>query len=238
MKKIIFKPSKIKEKKYLSLINKRLNHLFKLSREKLLRKKFKVIDSSLDEVERLAQNILTQIYDPVEVQNEIEEYFISLFSQVDKNMMRQTHTPLFSSSTELLDLIVSNNVQLVTSLYTENIKKLRGLVTHSIIEGTPVQNIQEEIRKMQDISNNRAQTIARTETAKATSQLNRKRFKEIGVTRARWSTAHDDRVRLCHKDRDGKEYDIKKGCYSNCDKRFLQTGEDFSCRCGMLIVLK
>jgi SPP1 gp7 family putative phage head morphogenesis protein len=136
---------------------------------------------------------------------------------------------------ELIRLFVERTELLITSLVADEYKELNRILTNAIAEDMTIYAISKEIKKTFNMSTARAETIAITETANITSQLNRSRMKEAGIERAIWSSAKDRRVRRCHLARDGEEYDIEKGCFSGCDGRHLQTGQEPRCRCAMVI---
>lgn len=80
------------------------------------------------------------------------------------------------------------------------------------------------------VSSSRAQLIARDQTLKLNASVTRTRHEAAGVTRYRWSTSNDERVRPRHKELNGKTFayddppDTGDGDTNN-------PGEDFQCRC-------
>jgi SPP1 gp7 family putative phage head morphogenesis protein len=235
---MIFKSPKSKELEYTKYIRGQVNNIFKNTREIIKKKgKLRFKDELVDDVEQLLKEILTKSFNEAKVNNFVSAYFLSLNILLDKRLQAGLGVTVGLINKELLDLIVSQNVQLISTLHADLLKDIQFIITQSIIEGETIPQITSKIRAVQDKGLFRAETIAITETAKASSQLNRARFKELGIVKARWSTAKDDRVRDCHKNRNGKEYDLSKGLYSGCDDKTLQVGEDFRCRCGMLIVI-
>lgn len=80
--------------------------------------------------------------------------------------------------------------------------------------------------------------ISRNQLSNFNAVMNKVRSQELGLTKAIWSTSKDERVRSSHKDRDGKEFDISKGCYGSKDGLYLQPGEYFNCRCTAKIIVE
>ena len=101
-------------------------------------------------------------------------------------------------------------------------------------------SIEETIRvlkiKLLDLLHSKRETVATTEIAHYTRVVGESKALEYGLTKGVWITRHDTFVRESHTVRDGEEFDIQKGCYHAIDKRFIKTGEEINCRCGMGIL--
>jgi SPP1 gp7 family putative phage head morphogenesis protein len=97
--------------------------------------------------------------------------------------------------------------------------------------GSSYDEILKEFKKDSKVKVNHAKFIARNQVANFNSISSKIRAQNLGITKAIWRTAHDERVRQCHKVRDGKEYDLSEGLYSSCDGKKLHVGTDYNCRC-------
>lgn len=84
---------------------------------------------------------------------------------------------------------------------------------------------------------NHAKFIARNQLANFNGISNKLRAQKVGITKAVWVTSKDERVRPSHQQRNGKEFDLKKGLYSSLDGKYLLTGVDYQCRCISRMVL-
>jgi SPP1 gp7 family putative phage head morphogenesis protein len=81
--------------------------------------------------------------------------------------------------------------------------------------------------------------IARDQTAKLNGRITQKQHRDAGVTRYKWSTSGDERVRECHGSFDGKiySYDSPPEIWYSTKKGIVYTGrhcnpmEDYQCRC-------
>jgi len=138
---------------------------------------------------------------------------------------------------EIIKQFVERAELLITTLLQDEYKELQRVLSNAIVEGKSIPDIAKEIKEVFSTSNARAEAIAITETANINSQLNRTRMKEANISKAIWSSARDKRVRRCHLARDGKTYEIEKGCFSSCDGRYIQVGQEVRCRCAMVIVV-
>ena len=96
-----------------------------------------------------------------------------------------------------------------------------------------IYNLQKEAKK----GSYRAELIARNEIKTLNTQLTKKRAKKMGVKKAAWRGTLDERERECHRAREGKVYDIDKGCYHSCDGKTISPGEEINCRCVAELVV-
>lgn len=133
----------------------------------------------------------------------------------------------------------SDNMELWIKNFTEDmIGELREDVEENAMQGYRFDKLIDKIRDRSSVSANKAKFLARQETALFMSQYRRERFSEAGVTRYRWSTSRDGRVRDTHKNLDGTVQfysqppivDVRTGRRAN-------PGADFNCRCVDLPIL-
>lgn len=111
----------------------------------------------------------------------------------------------------LLDDAVAANVALIRTIPTRYFDDLEQLVRRSVRAGRRHEELAEEIRTRfmssagEDLTKatKRAELIARDQTAKLTSDLARVRQERLGVSRYRWRTSLDERVREEHAAREG-----------------------------------
>jgi len=97
----------------------------------------------------------------------------------------------------------TQNVRLVSSVPQQEHTQISRIALEGVRSGKPVREIQAEIRERHNISRHRAQTIARTETAKLNSELTERRQREIGISTYYWRAGRDERVRASHGVLDG-----------------------------------
>ena len=88
--------------------------------------------------------------------------------------------------------------------------KVRDSVIDGLKQGKTFRDMQRDIMKQaQDITENRAMTIARTEVVKASAEGVEQGLLEAGVEWMIWMTARDNRVCPVCKELDGKRYRVK-----------------------------
>jgi SPP1 gp7 family putative phage head morphogenesis protein len=78
------------------------------------------------------------------------------------------------------------------------------------------------------MSDNRAKLIARDQTAKLNSDLNRFRQDQAGVDKYVWRTSQDERVRARHRGLEGKVYEWGEPTGAEDG---LPPGQPIQCRC-------
>ena len=83
---------------------------------------------------------------------------------------------------------------------------MQELALKAVVAGTRSDSIRDEILRNNEVTLNRATLIARTETAKAVSNLTQARAEQAGVTHYIWRTMEDEAVRSSHAELDGKVF--------------------------------
>jgi SPP1 gp7 family putative phage head morphogenesis protein len=125
-----------------------------------------------------------------------------------------------------LTLFSSQNAQLIEKLSSDEMDRVSGIVERGLQQGLRFTEIVEPIQKSFGISHRHARLIARDQTSKLNASLTKLRQEEVGITRYRWQTSGDERVRPTHKANDGKIFEW--------DKPPPITGHpshDVNCRC-------
>lgn len=122
----------------------------------------------------------------------------------------------------------TRNAGLIKGLGEDVVSRVQRVVTTAVINGKPAAMLRQELTEQFNIADRRAKLIARDQIAKLTSDLNRERHQQAGVTEYRWLTSHDERVRPLHKSLDGKVY--KYGQPTGAEGG-LPPGQPIACRC-------
>jgi uncharacterized protein with gpF-like domain len=156
--------------------------------------------------------------------------------------------------THKLDAFRAENVDLITSIPEQMLDEVGDTVEAAWTTGTRVEDLAEQIQKRFDVTESRADLIARDQTLKLNSQLASSRAAASGITRARWCTSNDERVRgnpaglypnpsktgkprPDHYHLDGQEYTVGVGLVVSPDGRVCEPGQDYQCRCTAEFVL-
>lgn len=147
---------------------------------------------------------------------------------------------------DLLRKWVEENVDLIKTVPAENLGRLKATILDGYQKGTSTKVLTKQIMDDYRMSKDHARMIVRDQMAKLNGQITRKEQEDIGVTKYKWRTAGDSRVRDCHKALDGKVFEwanppemwhmTKTGIVY--EGRFCNPMEDYQCRCVAIPVLE
>lgn len=129
---------------------------------------------------------------------------------------------------DYLEAAALRNAGLIKGLSDDMVKRVQTTVTNSVINGRTAADLRAELTRQFQIEDRRAQLIARDQTAKLNSDLNRIRHQQAGITEYTWRTAADERVRPRHRELEGKVY--KYGEPTGAEEG-LPPGQPINCRC-------
>lgn len=119
----------------------------------------------------------------------------------------------------------------------EQIERLRDTVTKFANTGYRKPALIEMIQNEWEVSKNKAKFLARQETSLYMSKLRRERFLDAGVSKYKWSTSHDERVRKRHEHLNGKIFTFGNPPVTDDKGNRNEPGEDFNCRCVAIPLL-
>jgi SPP1 gp7 family putative phage head morphogenesis protein len=95
--------------------------------------------------------------------------------------------------------------------------------------GLRVEELAKLLGERGEVSESRAELIARDQTSKLNAALNEERQTAAGVAEYVWSTSKDERVRESHKELEGETFSWSSPPI--IDGEPLNPGEDICCRC-------
>jgi SPP1 gp7 family putative phage head morphogenesis protein len=114
-------------------------------------------------------------------------------------------TELFTMPTgDLYHRLMVEQVKLIKSLPIDAANRVHEIVTGNIYSGARPTKLIEEIMRTGEVTKSRANLIARTETARASSTFVEARARHIGSTGYLWKTVRDRAVRPSHRAMEGK----------------------------------
>lgn len=155
-----------------------------------------------------------------------------LYSQIEKkigiNAVSLKSTEGLSAN---MNALIAETSQWAKKLRDETIANYTNDTLRNMAQGKPLDDIIDNFRGMEEKRKNHSKMVARTQISTFNSLSSKVRAQNLGITKGIWVTARDERVRSCHKDRDGKEFDLSEGLYSSCDNKTLLPGVDYNCRC-------
>jgi len=127
--------------------------------------------------------------------------------------------------------------QWIKKMRDDTLQQWTSQTLRQMAEGKGLPEILSEFDGMVEQRKGHAKMVARTQISTFNSLTSKARAQNLGITKAIWRTAGDERTRTCHQARDGKEYLLSEGLYSSCDGKTLLPGTDYNCRCTAIMVI-
>ena len=106
------------------------------------------------------------------------------------------------------------------------VSRVDGVITQGVLQGKTNAQVSEQLQKQFGTLKSRANLIARDQTSKFNSDLNRLRQEQAGLKSYEWLTSDDERVRPSHDAHNGKVYSWSKPPVTTGNP-----GDDVNCRC-------
>lgn len=137
---------------------------------------------------------------------------------------------LTAEQEEALFGAIQENVAMIKSIGTEHLEKVQYQVWNAVSSGYNLKELSDELKKIDGVSDRRAELIARQESSKAHAKIEQMKRKQAGITEAIWMHSHAGKQpRISHQRANGKVFDIEKGMY--IDGKWILPGEEINCRC-------
>jgi len=128
---------------------------------------------------------------------------------------------------QLLDLYLENSLQRIRGEEDYLKKVFLQRVQEYVTGQRDSLDIKEIVDQLSDHSAHMARFFARDQLARLNKATTLATFNNAGVTKVKWVTSHDVRVRDSHRKLDGKIFNIKD---------LPQEIDDYNCRCGLIPV--
>ena len=175
-----------------------------------------------------AENIAQGFVNRGNIQNQAE---------VSTNLKNQTGVDLAAylrsspNITEKVNVMTTANVQLIKSIRSQYLDKVKNAVTQALVSGSLNKDLTAQIKALGQTTGKRAMFIARDQSSKLNATLTQARHEDVGVTKYMWSTSGDERVRDSHAEKDGQIFE-----YANPPADTGHPGHDVNCRCVAIAV--
>ncbi len=115
---------------------------------------------------------------------------------------------------------------------TKQVTRLRDMIQQNALSGYNRLELQNLIANEYGVSMSKAKFLARQETSLFMAEVRDERYQDAGVTKYKWSSSQDIRVRELHKELNGKVFDYSSPPIidENTGERGVP-GQAFGCRC-------
>jgi SPP1 gp7 family putative phage head morphogenesis protein len=152
------------------------------------------------------------------------------FSDVDMRRVLGIDLGRRHSAAEV-ERFVEENRRLIRSLAEDQAAEVARIIRADVPERRRAESIAREIEGRFGVSRSRAALIARTETAKLKSQLDRENQQRVGITHYFWHSTGDERVRPMHEELDGTRHAWDDPPIAETNGERHHPGEFPNCRC-------
>lgn len=129
------------------------------------------------------------------------------------------------SSRPRVEGFVHQNVQLIQSVPTRLLDEVEYQVLNAVGKDERAETLADSLEDRFEVSESRAELIARDQVGKLFGQLNQDRQEGLGLTAYVWRTAMDESVRPEHADREGQSFEWGDPPEDG------NPGEPIGCRC-------
>ena len=133
-----------------------------------------------------------------------------------------------------IDAAMLRSANLVKGITDQYATRLAADVMKAATQGKRAADLAKELTANYEWGRKRAKLIARDQIAEFNAQLNKVRQQQVGIEKATWSTAGDERVRPSHAALEGVEFRWDQP--GPLDGMF--PGEDINCRCVARAVIE
>lgn len=123
------------------------------------------------------------------------------------------------------------NVALIKRMSDTYLGQVEQKITDGIRGGERHEDIATQLEHEFDLTETRAQLIARDQVGKFVGELNQFRQEALGIDQYIWRTVHDERVRNAHTDFDGNTYDWDDPPGDGSAEEGDHPGSGINCRC-------
>lgn len=137
------------------------------------------------------------------------------------------HGPIAGAMNDAL----ADNVDLIESISSDYFDELETILADNWANVGDWRDAVEAVGDLGDVTQSRAELIARDQTNKLNAKFNEVRQTSIGVKKYEWVTVGDDRVRPAHEELDGSEHDWDNPP-TDSDGETGHPGEAIQCRCA------
>lgn len=176
-----------------------------------------------------------------DIANQVASKFVVSADNVnEKKTKAQFGVDIYSTDPQMSQVIESaiyDNTKLISTIPAQYLGQVESIVMTNVRAGNRSSGMVKALQQQFGVTQRRAKTIARDQTAKVNGDLNKKRQQVAGFEYFQWVTSNDERVRDRHEDIAEKVTEYGKGIYRwdnppLSDKGIpIIPGQDFQCRC-------
>lgn len=182
-----------------------------------------------DRIDAVSQKILAKLD-----KKSKEEFYKRVAAKTGINVTDLIAKEGMKSTTNAL---MTETAQWIKTLRDDTFQKFTNNTLFAMSQGESLDTIVSQFDDIVAERKNHAKFLARNQVQNYNSITTKIRAQNLGIVKAVWETAGDERVRPSHADREGKEFDLAEGLYSSIDGLHLLPGTDYNCRCSYTMII-
>lgn len=163
-----------------------------------------------------------------------EEFYKQVAAKTGINVTDLVAKEGLKSTTNAL---MTETSQWIKTLRDDTFQKFTNNTLFAMSQGESLDTVVSQFDDIVSERKNHAKFLARNQVQNYNSVTTKIRAQNLGITKAIWETAGDERVRPAHADREGKEFNLAEGLYSSDDGLYLLPGTDYNCRCTYTMII-
>lgn len=175
------------------------------------------------------------------VARHVSDAFDRMAVQVNKKNiagMKVLGIPVSPGAQDVLKRARDANIRLVEDAGRAYAQQVREIFDDPANFGLRPEELKAKLLERADVSESRAQLIARDQTLKTNAALTKDRHEKAGITRYRWSGSLDERERPMHRELEGQIFNWDEPPVTNPQGDENHPGEDYQCRCVPVPILE
>lgn len=158
----------------------------------------------------------------------------SLFNrqEVARQMRSVVGVDIFYNEPKLIETLeefTRANVAAIRSIPANALGQMEQIISNGFRGGRRASELAKEIRDRFDVSQSKAQFLARDQIGSLNAQLTKQRQEAIGIDEYIWRTSKDENVRAAHARLEGRKFSWDNP--PTVGQRRVHPGEDYGCRC-------
>lgn len=180
------------------------------------------------------KKIVTKLFNSVDEKNKEQ-----LYNRLERGGLGINAQKLIRSDgtrTELNALILET-VAWASRLRDNSLEDFTANTLRSMALGQDIDEVAKTLDKLVTNRANHSKFLANNQVGNFNSLLTKVRAQRLGITEAIWVTSEDEKVRKCHRVRNGKKFKLSKGLFSSCDGLWLLPAVDYNCRCNYNLII-
>lgn len=181
------------------------------------------------DITRLSETVIPQIGQKVrDAFDRMAGALVKNYSEIFGKILGIKVSETGSDMSRIVTEAREKNIALVENTGRIYSEQVRRIFTDPSNFGIRYENLRDQLKERGDITESRAELIARDQTLKTLGQITEARQKNAGVGYYIWSTSKDERVRETHQELEGEIFSWDSPPEPG------HPGQDFQCRCVAL----